>query len=105
LVVVVTRYFGGVKLGTGGLIRAYGGAARECLKTAETMEVCDCTQGVALVFPAIQNNPRRSQVIPQAVVALNFGYDIMGAMFTLAERFSVLSTTYEDNGSISVRVR
>mmetsp|Transcript_22084 Transcript_22084/g.54664 ORF Transcript_22084/g.54664 Transcript_22084/m.54664 type:complete len:84 (-) Transcript_22084:572-823(-) len=45
------------------------------------------------------------EVIPQAVVALNFGYDIMGAMFTLAERFSVLSTTYEDNGSISVRVR
>lgn len=32
LVVVVTRYFGGVKLGTGGLIRAYRNAAEEGLK-------------------------------------------------------------------------
>jgi uncharacterized YigZ family protein len=29
--VVVTRYFGGTKLGTGGLVRAYGGAVREVL--------------------------------------------------------------------------
>ncbi|MEA3309273.1 MAG: YigZ family protein [Chloroflexota bacterium] len=31
LVVVVTRYFGGAKLGTGGLVRAYGAAVREVL--------------------------------------------------------------------------
>jgi len=32
IVVVVTRYFGGTKLGTGGLVRAYSGAAREVLE-------------------------------------------------------------------------
>jgi uncharacterized YigZ family protein len=31
IVVVVTRYFGGTKLGTGGLVRAYGDAVREVL--------------------------------------------------------------------------
>lgn len=31
-VAVVTRYFGGIKLGTGGLCRAYSGAVCECLK-------------------------------------------------------------------------
>ena len=31
--VVVTRYFGGIKLGAGGLIRAYGSAVSEGLKT------------------------------------------------------------------------
>ncbi|MEZ4515891.1 MAG: YigZ family protein [Chloroflexota bacterium] len=31
IAVVVTRYFGGTKLGTGGLVRAYGDAARDVL--------------------------------------------------------------------------
>jgi putative IMPACT (imprinted ancient) family translation regulator len=32
--VVVTRWYGGIKLGAGGLVRAYGGAAAECLRIA-----------------------------------------------------------------------
>ncbi|AZI43382.1 YigZ family protein [Deinococcus psychrotolerans] len=39
LMVVVVRYYGGVKLGTGGLARAYGGGCAECLRTAERFEV------------------------------------------------------------------
>ncbi len=37
--VVVTRYFGGVKLGAGGLIRAYAGAVSALLDEAELEEV------------------------------------------------------------------
>jgi uncharacterized YigZ family protein len=33
-VVVVTRWYGGIKLGAGGLARAYGGTAAECLRLA-----------------------------------------------------------------------
>jgi uncharacterized YigZ family protein len=36
--VVVTRYFGGTKLGTGGLARAYGAAAAEALDAAGILE-------------------------------------------------------------------
>ena len=36
--VVVTRYFGGTLLGTGGLVRAYSGAVREALKAAVILE-------------------------------------------------------------------
>ncbi|KAM7515770.1 hypothetical protein LguiA_005353 [Lonicera macranthoides] len=36
VMVVVIRYFGGIKLGTGGLVRAYGGVAAECLRNGPT---------------------------------------------------------------------
>jgi uncharacterized YigZ family protein len=39
VVVVVTRWFGGVKLGTGGLVRAYGGCAAQCLRLADKIEL------------------------------------------------------------------
>ena len=37
--VLVTRWFGGVLLGTGGLARAYGGTAASCLRAAKRVEL------------------------------------------------------------------
>jgi uncharacterized YigZ family protein len=37
--VVVTRYFGGIKLGVGGLIRAYSGSAAKCIDRAGIVEI------------------------------------------------------------------
>jgi uncharacterized YigZ family protein len=39
VVVVVTRWYGGIKLGAGGLARAYGGTAAECLRLAPRVAI------------------------------------------------------------------
>ena len=41
--IVVTRYFGGILLGTGGLTHAYSDAANEALKISETVEMQLCS--------------------------------------------------------------
>lgn len=42
--IVVTRYFGGILLGTGGLVRAYSTAAKQALENAGivNMKLCTC---------------------------------------------------------------
>lgn len=44
VVVLVQRHYGGIKLGTGGLVRAYGGAAAKALSKAVPIEVEATTQ-------------------------------------------------------------
>lgn len=41
---VVTRYSGGIKLGTGGLVKAYGGGVQQALKQVQTIEKKITTQ-------------------------------------------------------------
>lgn len=49
LVVVVTRWFGGVKLGAGGLVRAYSTSVSEALDRAELVERRTLTRAVVSV--------------------------------------------------------
>ena len=44
VVAVVTRYFGGTLLGTGGLVRAYAGATQQALKEAKLAEIVHLPQ-------------------------------------------------------------
>lgn len=41
VLVLVNRWYGGIKLGTGGLVRAYGGCAGQCLVLAEKIELIE----------------------------------------------------------------
>lgn len=82
--VIVTRYFGGTKLGTGGLVRAYGEAASRVLDRAEIVE--------------------RVVRVP---VQLQFAYDDTAAANQLLHRFDVDVTTrdYTDVTTWTVAVR
>lgn len=59
IVVVVTRYFGGIKLGTGGLVRAYGSAAKDALALLPVKEkVNTVAQKITLPYHAYEQYKR-----------------------------------------------
>lgn len=55
IVIVVVRYFGGIKLGTSGLIAAYREAARMALSEAEIVERHDMAE-ISFTFPYLAMN-------------------------------------------------
>jgi putative IMPACT (imprinted ancient) family translation regulator len=55
---VVTRYFGGVKLGKGGLVRAYSGGVQHALREAATVERVERVR-VAMIIPYTAIDPVR----------------------------------------------
>ena len=51
VIIIVVRYFGGVLLGTGGLVRAYSQSAAEAVEAAEKKTICmSCLYDVTLEY-------------------------------------------------------
>lgn len=77
--VLVTRWFGGIKLGAGGLVRAYGGAAAECLRLAE-----------------------RRPLIEMRQVTLSIPFDALGSVHAALPVFEArkLSEDFDEHGAV-----
>lgn len=83
VMVVVTRWYGGTNLGVGGLVRAYGGAAAECLRTAA-----------------------RRELVPWVEARLACGFELANAVHGLLAEFGgeKLDETFDEAG-LQLRVR
>jgi uncharacterized YigZ family protein len=82
VMVVVTRWFGGIKLGAGGLMRAYGGCAAECLRQAEKAELIETVRvEFAMEFASLARLRARLREIGAVIEAEDFRDD--GALLRL----------------------
>ena len=83
LIILVVRYFGGVKLGTSGLIQAYRTAAAEALEGAQTEE----------------------RLVEQRL-SLTFGYEHMNLVMRMGKDLQprILALDYRDNGDIRMHL-
>jgi uncharacterized YigZ family protein len=84
ILVVVTRWFGGVLLGAGGLVRAYGGTAALCLRGARLVEVRPMVEGRLHVdFSDLALVKARLSALPDTTV-LEERFDATGAELRLS---------------------
>ncbi|MBW8298367.1 MAG: IMPACT family protein [Hydrogenophaga sp.] len=82
--VVVTRWFGGILLGSGGLMRAYGGTAAACLKAAAKSEIIQRIEGeIVAGFSDLAMLKARLGALPDLIV-ISEEFTATGAVLTVA---------------------
>lgn len=74
LLIVVVRYFGGIKLGTPGLIAAYREAARLAIEAGEIIE-CHKKETISFTFPYLAMNDVMKVVKNPEVTILSQEFD------------------------------
>lgn len=76
ILVIVVRYFGGIKLGTGGLVRAYSSSVQEALKQATLTQVTTLEE-----------------------YQIQFSYDLIGKLdhFFRTQNIEIIEKEYDEN--------
>lgn len=83
VIAVVTRWYGGIKLGAGGLMRAYGGVTALCLRLAENTPLVRKTD-VEFALPFAQLAILKARLAEFDADCLDETFDAQGAALRLA---------------------
>jgi len=78
--VIVTRWFGGILLGSGGLVRAYGGVAAACLRASALVEI---------------------RAVQEAAIATTFSdFALVRARLTSVTGVRILGESFTESGAV-----
>lgn len=104
VIIIVVRYFGGIKLGTSGLIAAYRESARQAIEAAEIIE-CHEQTSLTITFPYLVMNDVMRLVKSEGLtivsqsfdntcqIAIQFPLDIKPQLIYKIEKISGVSIT------------
>lgn len=104
--IITVRYFGGIKLGTGGLVRAYNDAAQQAVQEAELIPLsCLYEQTICLTYQQMRHADYLLKQHPIKVIHKEFTADhvtltVQGEETVIAEAFSKLETP--SDGSLKI---
>ena len=105
---VVIRYFGGIKLGAGGLVRAYTKSVTECLKVTDLM---DLEEGYKVRLKFNYNDEKQVKYLLKDSNILNEKYDLDVEYLVLVNndvldnlknyKYEIIEKTYIEKSSIN----
>ena len=105
VVVVATRYFGGTKLGTGGLVKAYTETAQAAIAAVERVDKVEMVGVVVtLAYDAYDVCKRQIEALGAMVEAEDFGAHVQIVLRLDVERYDEMRTTLIEMTSGRVQV-
>lgn len=102
---VVVRYFGGIKLGPGGLIRAYTSSAKMALESAGIREVRDMVElTVAFAYPYLQKFENMSLDNQFSIESCDYSDTVTATiLFPMVEKQRIKNKLFDlTSGSIKI---
>ncbi len=103
---VVTRYFGGVLLGAGGLVRAYTQGAKIAVEASEILNMCTAVKAeLGLEYPLYGKIGKTLSDFDVRIENEDFGADVKITLYIRSEGFNDFNAALTDlcNGSIIIK--
>jgi len=98
LLVIVVRYFGGIKLGVGGLTRAYSNTTKKVLESSSITKYIEYVEvGLKMEYPQIQSFQYQLKKLDGKIIQQEFAKNVHFLVKIPQKNLSILSEAFECN--------